>query len=146
MKAPLSATNIRPNASRILLWGLVVAAVLALIIVFTLHRRNSTKVASDPYAAVPFRPQLTYKLPDVIVKNTEREPYLDTRLTIYVGWTPYRVWLGTLAPGETATRPLRAFTDEQGRSFDPATLKAEHLEVRARMGGYEVHKDFPPPR
>ena len=126
-----------------LLCGLIVS-----IAIFTiaLRRPDFTQTTGDPYAAVPFRPRVTYNLPDVSVMNTETESYLETRLTIYVGANTYRVWVGNLAPGETATRRLRDFTGERGDSFNLATQKADLLEVRARMGGYEVHKDIPPPR
>jgi hypothetical protein len=126
--------------------GLAVAAVVVVALAVALRWRGPAQtVPADPYAAVPFRPRIIYDLPDVTVVNTEAEPYLDTRLTLYVGWTPYRVWVGTLRPGERVTRPLRDFVEEGGERFDAVARKAEHLEVRARMGGYEVHKDFPPP-
>jgi hypothetical protein len=127
--------------------GLVVAAVVAVALAVALKWRGPAQITpADPYAAVPFRPEVIYSLPDVTIINTEAEPYLDTRLTLYVGWTPYRVRVGTLRPGERATRPLRDFVEDGGDRFDPATKQAAHLEVSARMGGYEVHKDFPPPQ
>jgi hypothetical protein len=89
---------------------------------------------------------VTYQSLGVAVSNTEQEPYLDTRLNLYVGAIVYSVQVGTLNPGETVTRPLRAFSNEHGESFDPDSHKAILLEVRARFSGYDVHKDFPPPQ
>ena len=132
---------------RILLWGVVVSAILAFALVGTLHCRPGPTVdISDPYAALPFRPRVTYHSPDVTVSNTEQEPYLDTRLNLYVGAIVYSVQIGTLNPGETVTRSLRTFSNEHGESFDPDSHKAIVLEVRARFSGYDVHKDFPPPQ
>lgn len=139
-KEPFPMENIRLVI--LLLCGLLVSVVLSAV---ALYRHSPTQATDDPYAALPFRPRVTYNLPDVAVINTEKEPYLDTRLTIYVGVVTYRAWVGTLRPGETATRPLREFTNERGDSFNLATQKADLLEVRAHTGGYEVHKDIPPP-
>jgi hypothetical protein len=88
---------------------------------------------------------VTYESSDVIVGNTEEEPYLDTSLIIYVGATRYRMQIGTIRPGETIKRSLRGLTNERGESFSPGAPKTSELEVRARFGGYDVHKDFPPP-
>jgi hypothetical protein len=54
--------------------------------------------------------------------------------------------IGTIRPGETIKRSLRGLTNERGESFSPGIPKTSELEVRARFGGYDVHKDFPPPR
>jgi hypothetical protein len=70
---------------------------------------------------------------------------LNTSLNIYVGAIPYKLQIGTILPGETIRRSLRDLTNERGESFNAGTPRASQLEVRARFGGYEVHKDFPPP-
>jgi hypothetical protein len=142
-----STANTRLTISRILLWAVAVSAILALAFIVALHSRpDFTANTSDPYAALPFRPGVTYDSLDVTIINTEEEPYLDTRLNLYVGAIVYSVKLGTMHPGEKIIRSLRTFTNEHGESFDPATHKAILLEVRARFGGYDVHKDFPPPQ
>lgn len=144
----MKETRRRPeNGSlRILLWGAALSAILAMSLLVTFHwRRDSAPSTIDPYAAVPFRPRVAYDSLDVIISNTEEEPYLDTRLNLYVETVVYSVQIGALHPGETATRSLRAFTNERGESFDPATHRALLLEVRARFSGYDDHKDFPPP-
>ena len=112
---------------------------------FMLHRRQAPKT-NDPYANIPFHPRVTYDSLNVTIANTEAEPYLNTSLNLYVGATLYSVQVGTIRPGETVTRPLRSLTNEHGESFNPNTPKTSELEVRARFGGYDVHKDFPPPR
>ncbi len=146
---PGEASSIRDSSLplfRILLWGTAASVVLASALVGVLHwRRDSTTSTSDPYATLPFRPRVTYESSDVIVGNTEEEPYLDTSLIIYVGATRYRMQIGTIRPGETIKRSLRGLTNERGESFSPGAPKTSELEVRARFGGYDVHKDFPPP-
>jgi hypothetical protein len=131
----------------------IALALLALGVVLTVvfigvsrWRRSSIANTSDPYAAVPFRPKVTYEASNVSVSNTETEPYLDARLIVYVGAVVYSAQIGTIRPGETVTRSLRGLTNEQGESFDPTALHKSELEVRARFGGYDVHKDFPAPR
>ena len=109
-------------------------------------RRSPIADTSEPYAPVPFRPKVTYDASDVSVSNTETEPYLDTRLIVYVGAVVYSAQIGTIRPGETVTRSLRTLTSQQGESFDPTAPHKSELEVRARFGGYDVHKDFPAPR
>ena len=145
--AEASATgNARLTIFRILLWAVAAAVVLALAIVVTLHwRRQSTAGASDTYNTIPFRPKVTYDSLNVIISNTETEPYLDTSLNLYVGATLYSVQIGTIRPGETITRSLGNLTNERGESFNPHLPRISELEVRARFGGYDVHKDFPPP-
>ena len=140
-----SAGKTRSPIFRVLLWGAVVSLILALAVAAFNWRREPAANTSDPYAALPFRPKVTYDSLDVTVSNTEDEPYLDTRLNLYVGATAYSVQIGTMNPGETMTRPLRAFTNKRGESFDPAAHEAILLEVQARFGGYDTHKDFPPP-
>ena len=136
----------RLTASRIPLWVTIAFIVLASALVGLLHwRRDSTTNASDPYAGIPFRPKVTYDSSEVTISNTEEEQYLDTSLNIYVGATRYRVRVGTIRPGETVKRPLRSLTNERGESFEPGSPGTSELEVRARFGGYDVHKDFPPP-
>ena len=143
------ASSIRDSRSalfRILLWGTAASIVLASALVGVLHwRRDSATGTGDPYATLPFRPRVTYESSDVIISNTEEEPYLDTSLIIYVEATPYRMRIGTIRPGETIKRSLRRLTNERGESFSPGAPRTSELEVRARFGGYDVHKDFPPP-
>jgi hypothetical protein len=131
---------------RILLWGMAASVVLALAFVVALHwRRESKAMTSDLYNTIPFRPRVTYDSLNVTISNTEAEPYLETSLNLYVGATLYSLQIGTIRPGETITRPLRTLTNERGESFNPGMPKTSELEVRARFGGYDVHKDFPPP-
>ena len=120
--------------------------ILALAVAAFQWRRGATPGGNDPYAALPFRPAVAFDSQSVTVSNTEDEPYLETRLNLYVGVIVYSVPVGLLRPGEAATRSLGDFKNEQGESFDPATHKAILLEVRARFGGYDSHKDFSPPR
>lgn len=77
--------------------------------------------------------------------NTEEEAYFDTQLTFFVGWTKCHAQAGTIGPGQEARIPLHTFVFEDGKRFDPGTMKAKLLEVKARMGGYEVHRDLPAP-
>jgi hypothetical protein len=137
-----STVNTRPTAFRIATVSIVLAAALAAAL---LWRRGPTTNTSDPYAAVPFRPKVTYDSSSVAVTNTEEEPYLETSLNVYVGATLYRAQVGTIRPGETVTRPLRGLTDGRGRSFEPGSPRTSELEVRARFRGHDVHRDFPPP-
>lgn len=141
-----STGKARSTAFGILPWAIAVSIVLtsALVGVFYL-RRDSTTSADGPYAGVPFRPRVTYDSSSVTVTNTEAEPYFETSLNLYVGATLYSARAGTIRPGESVTRPLRSLTNERGESFEPGTPKTSELEVRARFGGYAVHKDFPPP-
>jgi hypothetical protein len=142
-----SVRNSRLTIFRILLWGTAVSIVLALSIVCVLHWRQASKTnASDPYATIPFRPRVTYGSLNISITNTEEEPYLNTSLNLYVGATLYSAQIGAVRPGETITRPLRSLTNERGESFDPTAPMISELEVRAHFGGYDVHKDFPPPR
>jgi hypothetical protein len=145
-KEASSTGNARLTFFRILLWGTVASIVLALAFVGVLHwRRDSTTNTSDPYATIPFRPKVIYDSSDVIISNTEEEPYLDTSLNIYVEATSYRMQIGTIRPGATIKCSLRSLTNEHGESFNPGVPRTSELEVRARFGGYDVHKDFPPP-
>lgn len=129
-----------------LTWGLAITIVLALVIVGWLYwRRGSPAEADDLYATVPFRPSVTYESSSIAVTNTEREPYFDTSLRVYVGSTLYTARIGPISPGETRTCPLRSLTNERGESFEPGLPRTSELEVRARFDGYDVHKDFPPP-
>lgn len=130
---------------RILVWAAVVSIVLASAAGVLLWRRNSRTNAGDFRVAIPFRPEVTYDSSKVTIDNTEAEPYLDTSLIIYVDATRYSLKIGTIGPGETIKRPWHSLTNERGESFKPGVSKTSELEVRARFGGYEVHKDFPPP-
>ncbi len=136
----------RLRISRVLLWLLTVSAVVALTIAVALHWRGPALTAPDPYATLPFRPKVTYYGSQLTVINTEKESYLDTQLTLFVGWTTCRVSVGTIPPGREVSIPLSAFTYEDGKPFDAANTKAKLLEVRAHMNGYEVHRDLPPPQ
>lgn len=136
----------RSTATRLILWGVAVSVVLTLTLIGALRwRRGATADTSGPKAALPFHPRVTYDSSNVTVSNTEEEPYVDASLNLYVGATLYSVRIGSLRPGESATRSLRSLTNERGESFIPGTPQTSELEVRARFGGYDVHKDFPPP-
>jgi hypothetical protein len=137
--------NVRLSFFRILFWGVAVSLVLALVLIATLHWRQASKT-NDPYANIPFHPKVTYDSFNVTITNTEAEPYLNTSLNLYVGAVLYSAQVGTIRPGESVTRSLRSLTNASGESFDPNTPRTSELEVRARFGGYDVHKDFPPPR
>jgi hypothetical protein len=100
---------------------------------------------SDPYAALPFRPKVTYDSSDMTISNTEKEPYLDTSLNIYIEATRYSMQIGTIGPGETLKRSFSSLRNERGESFKPGIPRTSELEVRARFRGYDVHRDFPPP-
>jgi hypothetical protein len=134
-KARLTAFGTLPLA-------IAVSIVLASALVGVFYSRRD----STANAGVPFRPRVTYDSSNVTVSNTEAEPYFETSLNLYVGATLYSARIGTLRPGEAVTRPLRSLTNERGERFEPGTPKTSELEVRARFGGYAVHKDFPPPR
>ena len=138
----VSAAGVR---SRIILWAAVAAIVLASGLC-VLYWQGSLPNTGDPQARIPFRPRVTYDSSEVTITNTEAEPYLDTSLIIYVDAARYSLKIGTIGPGETIKRSLRSLTNERGESFNPGVPRTSELEVRARFGGYEVHKDFPPPR
>ena len=137
---------LNPN-SRILLFA-VGASVVLTVVVMTACRSHapSANVPSDPYAALPFRPAVTYDSGNVSIRNTEQEPYLNTSLRLYVGGTLYSMQVGTIQPGETVTRSLLSLTNERGEKFNPNSTQISELEVRATFRGYEVHKDFPSPK
>ena len=135
---------------RILILAVLVAVALAGFIVGALlWHRQSPNVASDPYAALPFRPAVTYDSGNVSIRNTEAEPYLNTSLRIYVGGTLYSMQVGTIHPSQTVTHSLLSLTNEHGDKFNPTSVgstQISELEVRATFRGHEVHKDFPPPK
>lgn len=112
-------------------------------LVFTACQKESSN--GDLYATLPFRPGVIFESHRVTVTNTENDPYQDTRLNIYVGWTIYSAKIGMLSPGETVSRSFSEFINEKDEPFDPSVKKASHLEVRAQFRGNNDHKDFPPP-
>ena len=131
---------------RILLWATAVLMILALVIIGTRYWRGGFATNTDDlYATIPFRPKVTYDSSNIIITNTEEEPYLDTSLNIYVGSVLYRVQIGTVNPGETKNCPLSSLTNEHGEVFNLGMPRASELEVRAHFRGYNDHKDFPPP-
>lgn len=130
---------------RILLWAVVTSIILGAALGVFYWRRNLTTNTRDLRNSIPFHPKVTYDSADVTISNTEDEPYLDTNLNIYIESTRYSLKIGTIVPGEIIKRPWRSLTDERGESFRPGVPRTSELEVRARFGGYEVHKDFPPP-
>jgi hypothetical protein len=130
---------------RILIWAAVASIILASAVAVIYWRRNIMTNESDLRTNIPFRPKVSYDSSDVTISNTEDEPYLDASLNIYVEATRYSLEIGTIGPGETIRRPLRSLTNERGESFNPGVPRTSELEVRARFGGYDVHKDFPPP-
>ena len=133
--------------SRILILAILVSiAVGGFIVSAVLWLRQSPNVARDPYAKLPFRPAVTYDSGNVSIRNTEQEPYLNTSLRIYVGGTLYSMQVGTIGPGETVTHSLLSLTNDRGDKFNPNSNQISELEVRATFRGYEVHKDFPPPK
>jgi hypothetical protein len=133
--------------SRILiLAALVSVAFVGFIVSALLWHRQSSNVASDPYATLPFRPHVTFDSGNVSILNTEQEPYLNTSLRLYVGGSLYSLQVGTIRPGETVTRSLLNLTNEKGDRFNPNAVQISELEVRANFRGHEVHKDFPPPK
>lgn len=137
----------RSTLFRILMFAGAVTVVFAVVVVSALHwRRQFQHVAGDPYANIPFRPAVTYDSWNVSIRNTEPEPYFNTSLILYVGGTRYSLPVGTIRPGEIVTRSLLGLTNEHGGSFKPNSLQISELEVRANFRGYEVHKDFPPPK
>jgi hypothetical protein len=135
----------RLTVSRVLIFGAISLLLVTSVILFIRWRQLSTAQPNDPYASVPFRPRVTYQSSDVVVGNTETEPYFDLSVNVYVGGTLYSAPLGTLAPGETKRCHLRSLTNNRGETFDPNAAGVSELEVRARFKGYAVHKDFPPP-
>lgn len=141
-----SAGVVQPRNFRILLWATAGLMVLGLVTIVPRYWRGSSPTnTNDLYATIPFRPKVTYDSSNIIITNTEEEPYLDTSLNIYVGATHYRAQIGTISPGETKKCPLYGLTNEHGESFKPGTPKTREMEVRARFRGYDDHKDFPPP-
>jgi hypothetical protein len=130
---------------KFLLWAVVAIAFAAAVFAVIRWRQANTN-ANDPYAAVPFRPRVSYDSQNVSITNTEAEPYIDTSLNSYIDGTLYSAQLGTIRPGLTVQRPLRSLANERGESFDPTRAGISELEVRARFGGYAVHKDFSPPK
>jgi hypothetical protein len=141
-----SATGLaRLTLLRILLWAAVASIVLGAVLGVFYWRRNLTTNTRDLRNTIPFHPKVTYDSSDVTISNTEDEPYLDSNLSIYVESTRYTLKIGTIVPGEIIKRPWRSLTDERGESFKPGGARTSELEVRARFGGYDVHKDFPPP-
>lgn len=132
-------------ARRTLVLGVVSAIVITLGLVTALRLLRNSKLANiERNAAIPFRPKVTFQTSNVTITNTEREPYVDTRLVIYVGGTLYGLEVGTVRPGESITRSMLELKNARGEGLEPGS-KTSELEVRARFGGYEVHKDFPPP-
>ena len=128
-----------------LLWGVVIIALAFAIFAVVRWRQRTPTQSVDPYAAVPFRPRVTYEAQNIIIINTEAEPYFDASVNVYIGGSLYSAQLGTIGPGETKQIPLRSLLNQRGESFDPGRSGISELEVRARFGGYTVHKDFPPP-
>jgi len=128
-----------------LLSGVVAIALVALLFGVLRWRQPRLSNTNDPYATVPFRPRVSYDSQNVSITNTEAEPYADTSLNVYIDGTLYSAQLGTILPGKTVQSPLRSLTNERGERFDPIRAGISELEVRARFGGYDVHKDFPPP-
>ena len=120
---------------------------LSLSAIFVLVRWRQSRSAKDPdpYATIPFRPRITYESGNVLVTNTETEPYFDTSVNVYVDGTLFSDDLGTINPGETKQLPLSRLTSESGERFKTGQGRISELEVRARFGGYAVHKDFPAP-
>ena len=138
--------DLRSTLFRILILA-AAGLVVAVVVVSALQwRRQSRKIASDPYATIPFRPAVTYDSWNVSIRNTEQEPYLNTSLNLYVGGSLYSMPVGTIRPGETVTRSLLSLTNERGDKFNPNSVQISELEVRANFRGDEVHKDFPPPK
>jgi hypothetical protein len=141
-----SNRNARSTLLPILLWGMAVSVVLAAALVGVLYwQQDSTTCTSDSYVPLTFLPKVTYDSSDVTISNTQEEPYLDASLIIYVDATRYRVQIGTISPGETIKHSLRSLTNERGERFSLGAPRTSELELRARFGGYDVHKDFPPP-
>lgn len=127
-------------------WALCAAGFAALAVVVALQWRGGRLWPEDPYDdPLPFRPRVSYRGADVIVSNPGGEPYAETELTLFVGRTSCRTRVGRVAPGETVSVPLRDFTYDDGSRFDRDATKASLLEIKARMGGQEVHRDLPPP-
>lgn len=134
-------TNISATALRI--FG-VAAIILALVCVLY-WRGTFTTNPRDSEASLPFRPKVVYHEAEVTITNPEAEPYVNTSLHIYIESTRYEAQVGTIRPGESVSRALSSLKNERGESFTPGAHRTSELEVRARFGGYNVHKDFPPP-
>jgi hypothetical protein len=127
--------------------GVAIFVVLTIAIAVGLFWRNGVSHVVDSYSdTLPFRPKIIYSGSDITVTNTGEEPYLDTQLTLFVGWTTCHASLGTISPGSSASVSFSAFVYEDGKHFEPTISRAKLLEVRARMNGYEVHRDLPPPK
>jgi hypothetical protein len=131
---------------KFLLSAFVAIALAAILFTVFRWRQQAPNIPPDPYAAVPFRPRVSYDSQTVSVTNTEAESYVDASLNVYIDGTLYSAQLGTIGPGETKRFPLSGLLNEQGEKFDPGRSGISELEVRARFDGYAVHKDFPPPR
>ena len=132
---------------RILILSVAPSVVLTAVLLSACRSHDpSPNVPSDPYATLPFRPAVTYDSWNVSIRNTENEPYLNPSLRLYVGGTLYEMHVGTIQPGEAATRSLLSLTNERGEKFNPNSTQISELEVRATFRGHEVHKDFPPPK
>jgi hypothetical protein len=122
------------------------AAALAAAVLVALQWRVEPLLPEDPYRdALPFRPRVSYRGAEVIVSNPGSETYAETELTLFAGWTSCRAWVGAVPAGETVRVPLHEFKYEDGSRFDPDAGRARLLEIKARMGGREVHRDLPPP-
>ncbi len=134
----------RLPVSRVLIFAVVLLLLGSLIFTVVRWRQTATRSARDPSSAVPFRPRVTYQSSNVLVTNTEAEPYLDASLHVYIGGVLYSAQLGAINPGETKQCPLRNLRNENGDKFNPNASGISELEVRAHFGGYAVHKDFPP--
>ena len=135
----------RLTGARILCGAVALLVSVSAIFALVRWRQSRSAKASDPFATIPFRPRVTYEFANVRVTNTETEPYLDTTVNIYVDGTLFRAELGTINPGETKQLPLARLINESGKGFNSALGRLSELEVRARFGGYAVHKDFPAP-
>jgi hypothetical protein len=136
-------SGVTSRTAGVLVALLALSVMAGVTIALVLHWR---RVPPDPYFGLPFRPKVSYEGSHLTVVNTEKEPYLDTQLTLFVGWTSCRVRLGTILPGKEVRVPLSSFAYDDGKLFDPVKTKAKLLEVRATMNGYEVHRDLPPPQ
>jgi hypothetical protein len=137
--------NRNEGGSRRFIWTAAAIIVLAIGFAGVLKWRRATTAGTKPPYVLPFHPEVTYDKSEVTIRNTEAEPYLDTSLIIYVEGTRYSAGLGTIQPGETIRRSLSILVNERGDTFRAGSPRTSELEVRARFGGYDVHKDFPPP-
>jgi len=139
-------SKLTPRTSRLLFGLLAVAVVFAMTVALIIRWPSGPAATPDPYFGLPFRPKVSSDGSRLTVLNTEKEPYLDTQLTLFVGWTTCRVRVGTIMPGKEVSVPLGAFAYDDGKPFDSVKTKAKLLEIRATMNGYEVHRDLPPPQ